>query len=50
MRDKIEIYARPEDCTGLVVKKYNKEIWQAHNSAYLMTYLKTTDESLDGCR
>ena len=30
MKDKMKIYARPENCSGLVVKKCNKEIWQAH--------------------
>ena len=26
----MKIYARPENCSSLVVKKCNKEIWQAH--------------------
>ena len=30
MKDKMKIYARPENCSSLVVKKCNKEIWQAH--------------------
>ena len=30
MKDEMEIYARLEICSGLVVKKWNKEIWQAH--------------------
>ena len=30
MKDKMEIYARPENCSKLVVKKCNKDIWQAH--------------------
>ena len=31
MQDKMKIYARPENCSSLVVKKKcNKEIWQAH--------------------
>ena len=30
MRDKTKIYAKPENCGSLVVKKCNKEIWQAH--------------------
>lgn len=28
--DKINIYARPEYCSSLVVKKCSKEIWQGH--------------------
>ena len=30
MKDKMKIYARPENCSKLVVKKCNKDIWQAH--------------------
>ena len=30
MKDQIKIYARPENYSSLVVKKCNKEIWQAH--------------------
>ena len=30
MKDKMKIYPRPENCSSLVVKKCNKEIWQAH--------------------
>ena len=30
MKDKINIYARAENCSSLVVKKGNKEIWQTH--------------------
>ena len=30
MTEKIKIYARPENCSSLVVKKCNKEIWQTH--------------------
>ena len=31
MKDKIKIYARPKNCSSiLVAKKCNKEIWQAH--------------------
>ena len=30
MKDKMKIYARPENCSSLVVKKCNKDIWQAH--------------------
>ena len=26
----MKIYARPENCSSLVIKNYNKEIWQAH--------------------
>ena len=29
MKDKMKIYARPENCSSLV-KKCNKEIWQSH--------------------
>ena len=29
MKDKMKIYARPENCSKLVVKKCNKDIWQA---------------------
>ena len=28
--EKMKIYARPENCSSLVVKKCKKEIWQAH--------------------
>ena len=28
MKDKMKIYARPENCNSLVVKKCNKEIWK----------------------
>ena len=28
MKDKIRVYARPTNCSSLVVKKCNKEIWQ----------------------
>ena len=30
MKDKMKVYARPENCSSLVVKKCNKQIWQAH--------------------
>ena len=30
MKDKMKIYARPENCSSLVVKKCNKKIWEAH--------------------
>ena len=30
MKDKMKIYARSENCSSLVVKKCNKEIWQAY--------------------
>ena len=30
MKDKMKIYARPKNYCNLVVKKCNKEIWQAH--------------------
>ena len=30
MKDKMKIYARPENCSSLVVKKCKKEIWQSH--------------------
>ena len=30
MKDKMKIYAGPENCISLVAKKCNKEIWQAH--------------------
>ena len=30
MKDELNIYARPENCSSLVVKKCNKEIWQPH--------------------
>ena len=30
MKDKRKIYPRPVNCSSLVVKKCNKEIWQAH--------------------
>ena len=30
MKDKTKIYVRPEHFSSLVVKKWNKEIWQAH--------------------
>ena len=30
IKDKIKIYARPENCSSLVVTKCSKEIWQAH--------------------
>ena len=30
MKDKMKIYARPENCSNLAFKKCNKEIWQAH--------------------
>ena len=26
----MKIYARPENCSSLVVKKCNKKIWEAH--------------------
>ena len=28
MEGKMKIYSRPENCSSLVVKKFNKEIWQ----------------------
>ena len=30
IKDKMKIYDRPENCSSLVVKKCNKEIWQAN--------------------
>ena len=30
MKDKMKIYARPENSSSLVAKKCNKENWQAH--------------------
>ena len=30
MKDKMKSFARPENYSSLVVKKCNKEIWQAH--------------------
>ena len=30
IKDKMKIYARPENCSSLAAKKCNKEIWQAH--------------------
>ena len=30
IKEKMKIYARPENCSSPVVKKCNKEIWQAH--------------------
>ena len=30
MKDKLKIYVRPKNCSSLVVKKWNKKIWQAH--------------------
>ena len=30
MKDKMKIYDRPENGSSLVVKKCNKEVWQAH--------------------
>ena len=30
MKDKMKIYASPENCNSLVVKKCNKEIGRAH--------------------
>ena len=30
MKDKMKIYARPENCSSLVFTKCNKEIWQTH--------------------
>ena len=30
MKDKMKIYARPKNCSSLVVKKCNKENWLAH--------------------
>ena len=30
LEDKMKIYARPENCSNLVVKKYNKKNWQAY--------------------
>ena len=33
MKKKMKIYARPENCSTLVVKKCNKDIWQAHSTS-----------------
>ena len=30
MKNKMKIYARPENCNRLVVKKCNKDIWFKH--------------------
>ena len=30
MKDKMKIYVRPKNCRSFVVKKWDKEIWQAH--------------------
>ena len=30
MKDKMKLYARPENCSSFVVTECNKEIWQAH--------------------
>ena len=41
MEHKMKIYARPENCSSVLVKKCNKEIWQAH--------LTSTDRAKDLC-
>ena len=30
MKDKMKFYAKPKSCSSFVVKKWKKEIWQAH--------------------
>ena len=44
MKDKMKIYARPKNCSSLVVKKHSKEIWQAHLTSSDSMKLKNNRE------